>query len=83
MQTLPHTGLEALAYVWMWIGAVQLMNGICVFILEAKVRSRALRFVFKLYMQVAYHVFLRNLFARLRSPCVIPCTLWSELSAAQ
>lgn len=38
------------------------------YIISAKVRSRALLFVYKLFFQLVYHVFYRNLFARLRSP---------------
>lgn len=41
--------------------AVQLLSGISLFILGAKVRSRALLFLYKLFFQLVYHVFYRNL----------------------
>ena len=63
--------------------AVQLLAQISLYILAGKVRSRALLFLYKLFFQLVYHVFYRNLvssfvpvdrctemkqFARLRSP---------------
>ena len=63
--------------------AVQLLAQISFFILGSKVRSRALLFLYKLFFQLVYHVFYRNLvsslptsdghvadeqFARLRTP---------------
>ena len=64
--------------------AVQLLSTASLFILSSKVRSRALLFLYKLFFQLVYHVFYRNLvneaalrrnrqliarqFARLRSP---------------
>lgn len=41
--------------------AVQLLAQISFFILGAKVRSRALLFLYKLFFQLVYHVFYRNL----------------------
>lgn len=47
---------------------MQLLAQISYFIITSKVRSRALLFLYKLFFQLVYHVFYRNLFARLRSP---------------
>lgn len=41
--------------------AVQLLAQLSFFILGAKVRSRALLFLYKLFFQLVYHVFYRNL----------------------
>lgn len=49
LSTLPHTSLDGVAYVWCWIGTVQLLNGVAGFVLETKIRSRALTFVFRFY----------------------------------
>ncbi|GFZ50827.1 hypothetical protein JCM24511_08585 [Saitozyma sp. JCM 24511] len=68
LSTLPHTSLDAGTWVWSWIITVQLLAQLSFFILGAKVRSRALLFLYKLFFQLVYHVFYRNLFARLRSP---------------
>lgn len=50
LSTLPHySALDAPAYVWAWIATVQALNALAGFLLEAKVRSRALSFVFRYY----------------------------------
>lgn len=46
----------------------QLLNAVSGWILLRKVRSQALLFIFRFYFFLVYHVFYRNLFARLRSP---------------
>jgi hypothetical protein len=68
LSTLPHTSLDAGTWVWSWVITVQLLSLISNYIIASKVRSRALLFVYKLFFQLVYHVFYRNLFARLRSP---------------
>ncbi|WWC71400.1 uncharacterized protein I206_105355 [Kwoniella pini CBS 10737] len=68
LTTLPHTSLDAGTWVYSWVITVQLLAQISSFILSSKVRSRALLFLYKLFFQLVYHVFYRNLFARLRSP---------------
>ncbi|RSH81884.1 uncharacterized protein EHS24_008080 [Apiotrichum porosum] len=68
LSTLPHTSLDAGTWVWSWVITVQLLAQISYFIITSKVRSRALLFLYKLFFQLVYHVFYRNLFARLRSP---------------
>ncbi|WWC90532.1 uncharacterized protein L201_005468 [Kwoniella dendrophila CBS 6074] len=68
LTTLPHSSLDAGTWVYSWVITVQLLAQISFFILQSKVRSRALLFLYKLFFQLVYHVFYRNLFARLRSP---------------
>ncbi|KAL7422331.1 hypothetical protein Q5752_002977 [Cryptotrichosporon argae] len=68
LSTLPHTSLDAGTWVWSWVITVQLLAQISSYILSSKVRSRALLFLYKFFFQLVYHVFYRNLFARLRSP---------------
>lgn len=67
LSTLPHTGLDGTAYVTFWMTTVNLLAIISHWILEEKVRSRALLFANKYYYFLVYFIFYRNLFARLRS----------------
>ncbi|PWZ02210.1 hypothetical protein BCV70DRAFT_198486 [Testicularia cyperi] len=67
LSTLPHTGLDGVAYVSFWTLTVNGLALVSHWILEDKVRSRALVFVFKYYYFLVYFIFYRNLFARLRS----------------
>ncbi|GAA6017199.1 hypothetical protein JCM11491_001849 [Sporobolomyces phaffii] len=68
LSTLPHSNFEGLVYVWTLILSVNLLNNVSNWILHRKVRSQSLVFIFRLLFQLTYHVFYRNLFARLRSP---------------
>ena len=60
-------GHQSVTYVWTFartdrsISAVQLLAQISLYILAGKVRSRALLFLYKLFFQLVYHVFYRNL----------------------
>lgn len=67
LSTLPHTGLDMTAYVTFWTINVNILLLLCLWILEEKVRSRALIFVMKYYYFLVYFIFYRNLFARLNS----------------
>ncbi len=67
LSTLPHTGLDGVAYVSFWTLTVNGLALVSHWILESKVRSRALVFAFKYYYFLVYFIFYRNLFARLRS----------------
>ena len=40
---------------------MQLLSAVSLYILASKVRSRALLFLYKLFFQLVYHVFYRNL----------------------
>ncbi|KAK4051441.1 hypothetical protein OIV83_002925 [Microbotryomycetes sp. JL201] len=68
LSTLPHNNLDGLTYVWTWIATCNILNTASNWVLETQVRSRALVFVFRYYYFLVYHIFYRNLFARLRSP---------------
>ncbi|GAA5935088.1 uncharacterized protein JCM15063_003146 [Sporobolomyces koalae] len=68
LSTLPHSNFEGLVYVWTLILSINLLNNVSNWILHRKVRSQSLVFIFRLLFQLTYHVFYRNLFARLRSP---------------
>ncbi|GAA5913265.1 hypothetical protein JCM5296_007337 [Sporobolomyces johnsonii] len=68
LSTLPHSNIDGLVYIWTWIITVNVLNSVSNWILQRKVRSQALVFVFRFYYFLVYHVFYRNLFARLRSP---------------
>ncbi|GAA5919976.1 hypothetical protein JCM1841_004408 [Sporobolomyces salmonicolor] len=68
LSTLPHSNVDGLVYIWTWIITVNVLNSVSNWILQRKVRSQALVFVFRFYYFLVYHVFYRNLFARLRSP---------------
>jgi hypothetical protein len=67
LSTLPHTGLDGTAYVAFWTINVNILLLVSHWILEEKVRSRALLVVIKYYYFLVYFIFYRNLFARLRS----------------
>ncbi|PWN53459.1 hypothetical protein IE53DRAFT_324750 [Violaceomyces palustris] len=67
LSTLPHTGLDGVAYVTFWTITVNGLALLSNWILEEKIRSRALVFVFRYYYFLVYFIFYRNLFARLRS----------------
>lgn len=67
LSTLPHTGLDGTAYVAFWTINVNILLLVSHWILEEKVRSRALLFVIKYYYFLVYFIFYRNLFARLQS----------------
>jgi hypothetical protein len=67
LSTLPHTGLDGTAYVAFWTINVNILLLVSLWILEEKVRSRALIFVLKYYYFLVYFIFYRNLFARLNS----------------
>jgi hypothetical protein len=49
LSTLPHTGLDGTAYVAFWTVNVNILLLVSTWILEEKVRSRALIFVIKYY----------------------------------
>lgn len=81
LSTLPHTSLDAGTWVWSWVisesifrptrwdlrpSAVTLLSQCSMYILGNKVRSRALLFLYRLFFQLVYHAFYRNLVSLLR-----------------
>lgn len=67
LSTLPHGPIDALVYVYSWIGVIYLLDATTDYIIEYKIRSYPLASIFKLYFFMIYFIFYRNLFARLRS----------------
>lgn len=47
LSTLPHNNLDGLVYVWSWIATCNVLNSASNWVLQTKVRSRALVFVFR------------------------------------
>lgn len=68
LQTLPHSSLETIVYVYSWVLTIYTLDGTTGWILGAKVHSYPLQFVFKLYFSLTYQTYVRALYARLRSP---------------
>jgi hypothetical protein len=66
LSTLPHSGLDAIVYVYSWIAIVYSMDFIVESIIDLKVRCHPLSGVLRLYFYMLYFIFYRNLFARLR-----------------
>ncbi|RUS27744.1 hypothetical protein BC938DRAFT_482802 [Jimgerdemannia flammicorona] len=67
LATLPHGPIDALVYVYSWVGVIYLLDAATEYIIENKIRSYPLASAFKLYFFMIYFIFYRNLFARLRS----------------
>lgn len=49
LSTLPHNNVDGLVYVWTWIATCNILNTASNWILQRKVRSQALVFVFRFY----------------------------------
>lgn len=47
LSTLPHSNVDGVVYVWTWILTVQCLNAVSNWVLQRKVRSRALVFLFR------------------------------------
>ncbi|KAI8376003.1 uncharacterized protein BYT42DRAFT_594103 [Radiomyces spectabilis] len=61
LSTLPHTSLDALAYVYSWVGAIYIMDAITDYIICRKIRSHPLASIFKLWEKIGRSFYLRNL----------------------
>ncbi|RIA84760.1 hypothetical protein C1645_879747 [Glomus cerebriforme] len=61
-----HSGIDAFIYVYSWLATVYILDTVTEYIIETRVKSYPLQFVFKLYFFMIYFIFYRNLFARLR-----------------
>jgi len=61
-----HSGIDAFIYVYSWLATVYILDTVADYIIETRVKSYPLQFVFKLYFFMIYFIFYRNLFARLR-----------------
>ncbi|CAB4422782.1 unnamed protein product [Rhizophagus irregularis] len=61
-----HSGIDAFIYVYSWLATIYILDTVTEYIIETRVKSHPLQFVFKLYFFMIYFIFYRNLFARLR-----------------
>lgn len=68
LQTLPHSSADVLLYVYTWIALIHCLDWFTSYIIESRIDSPSLLFMFKLYFALTHQVYVRNLYARLRSP---------------
>ncbi|KJZ77387.1 hypothetical protein HIM_03111 [Hirsutella minnesotensis 3608] len=72
LRTLPHNSLETVVYVYGWVATVHTLDALTGWILGIRegerVGSYPLSWVFKLYFMLTYQMYVRALYARLRSP---------------
>ncbi|GES75576.1 transmembrane transporter [Rhizophagus clarus] len=61
-----HSGIDAFIYVYSWLATIYILDTVTEYIIETRVKSDPLQFIFKLYFFMIYFIFYRNLFARLR-----------------
>lgn len=80
LSTLPHSNLDGVVYVYSWILTIQCLNGISNWILQNKVRSRALVFVFRVRLpslrsRLSHLAYLLCLLSSTSSSCTTSCVL--------
>ncbi|KAJ2741221.1 hypothetical protein GGI20_005339 [Coemansia sp. BCRC 34301] len=68
IDTLPHTTKDGFYYVYSWIATVNILSGTASWVVQAKIRSWPLQYIYTLYFFMTYFIFYRNLFARLQNP---------------
>ncbi|KIL84492.1 hypothetical protein FAVG1_12283 [Fusarium avenaceum] len=72
LRTLPHNNLETVVYVYGWVATVHLLDALSGWVLGIRegerVGSYPLSWIFKLYFMLTYQMYVRALYARLRSP---------------
>lgn len=68
LSTLPHGAADALLYVYTWVGLIYLLDWLTTTIIESRIDSYPLVFMFKLYYALTHQVYVRNLYARLHRP---------------
>lgn len=68
LSTLPHSSADVLLYVYTWIALIYCLDFVTSFIIERQIESPSLLFMFKLYYALTHQIYVRNLYARLRSP---------------
>ncbi|KAJ1743551.1 hypothetical protein LPJ68_000929 [Coemansia sp. RSA 1086] len=66
--TLPHTTGDEFFYVYTWIATVNVLSLAAGWVVNAKIRSWPLQYIYTLYFFTTYFIFYRNLFARLENP---------------
>ncbi|ORX99749.1 hypothetical protein K493DRAFT_212260 [Basidiobolus meristosporus CBS 931.73] len=65
-ETHPQSWVAGVVYVYSWVITVYTLDWITEYIVETRIRSWALCYIFRLYFYMIYFIFYRNLFARLR-----------------
>jgi hypothetical protein len=68
LSTLPHTSADVLIYVYGWVACIYILDSLTAFIIQAKIECYPLSFMFRLYYALTHQIYVRNLYARLRSP---------------
>ncbi|KAF8462575.1 hypothetical protein BDZ91DRAFT_734111 [Kalaharituber pfeilii] len=68
LRTLPHNNIETLIYVYSWILTIHILDFSTSYIITTHINSYPLEWVFKLFFALTYQIFVRALYARLRSP---------------
>ncbi|KAJ1820413.1 hypothetical protein LPJ60_003221 [Coemansia sp. RSA 2675] len=68
IDTLPHTTKDGFYYVYSWIATVNILSGTASWVVNTKIRSWPLQYIYTLYFFMTYFIFYRNLFARLQNP---------------
>ncbi|ORY80526.1 hypothetical protein BCR37DRAFT_335360, partial [Protomyces lactucae-debilis] len=68
LSTLPHSSADVLLYVYVWVACIYVLDSLTSFIIEAKIECYPLNFMFRLYYALTHQIYVRNLYARLRSP---------------
>ena len=45
--SLPHSPVQTVTFVWTWLATVQLLNAVSMYVLDSRIRSPSLQFVFR------------------------------------
>ncbi|ORX81347.1 hypothetical protein K493DRAFT_241981 [Basidiobolus meristosporus CBS 931.73] len=67
IDTHSRSSIANVIYIYTWVITVYTLDWITEYIVETRIRSWALCYIFRLYFYMIYFIFYRNLFARLRS----------------
>ncbi|KAK9695916.1 hypothetical protein K7432_012741, partial [Basidiobolus ranarum] len=67
IDTHSRSSVAGVIYIYSWVITVYTLDWITEYIVETRIRSWALCYIFRLYFYMIYFIFNRNLFARLRS----------------
>ncbi|KAJ1997834.1 hypothetical protein H4R26_005683 [Coemansia thaxteri] len=68
IESLPHSTKDGFYYVYSWILTVNILSATASWVVNAKIRSWPLQYIYTLYFFMTYFIFYRNLFARLQNP---------------
>ncbi|KAJ2765199.1 hypothetical protein IWQ56_004193 [Coemansia nantahalensis] len=68
IETLPHNTRDEFFYVYSWTAIVSVLSLAAGWVVETKIRSWPMQYIYTLYYFTTYYVFYRNLFARLENP---------------